>query len=64
MLYTLPIEILPEVHYNIITVQEKQKTPELGANRRHGCSSVGGDTVEIVLALYIIFLTVLVLKKK
>ena len=51
--------------YTIITGQEKnKKTPELGANRRHGCSSVGGDTAEIVLALYIIFLTVLVLKKK
>ena len=60
----MSIDILSSIYYNIITAKEKTKTPELGANRRHGCSSVGGDTVEIVLALYIIFLTVLVLKKK
>lgn len=60
----MAIDEYDHIYYTILTAREKQKAPELGANRRHGCSSAGGDTVEIVLALYIIFLTVLVLKKK
>lgn len=51
----MAIDEYDHIHYTILTAREKQKAPELGANRRHGCSSAGGDTVEIVLALYIIF---------